>query len=125
VADAVLKRFCNRSGKEKKYAGIKKIGPMSGRKKANLHNKSCADCRFHFDDQKRREGAESVIFITEGDSAQWSITKSRDVETRVFSCANAQLLWPYQKSSLRNEEFNLLQHALNMKTVSTACVTTR
>ncbi|MFM8834760.1 MAG: ATP-binding protein, partial [Cytophagales bacterium] len=85
TADALQKRILQSERERKEIAGIKKLANERA-KKANLHNKKLRDCRFNFDDQKGEKGAESVIFITEGDSASGSITKSRDVETQaVFS----------------------------------------
>ena len=117
VADAVLKRILQSERERKEIAGIKKLANERA-KKANLHNKKLRDCRFHFDDQKGEKGAESVIFITEGDSASGSITKSRDVETQaVFSLRGKPLncFGLTKKVVYENEEFNLLQHALNIE----------
>src|SRR5260221_12501977 len=84
-ADTVVQRILQSERERKEIAGIKKLANERA-KKANLHNKKLRDCRFHFDDAKGEKGSESVIFITEGDSASGSITKSRDVETQaVFS----------------------------------------
>jgi topoisomerase IV subunit B len=117
VADAMLKRILQSERERKEIAGIKKLANERA-KKANLHNKKLRDCRFHFDDQKGEKGAESVIFITEGDSASGSITKSRDVETQaVFSLRGKPLncFGLTKKVVYENEEFNLLQHALNIE----------
>src|SRR6188508_2616031 len=75
AADALLKRILQSERERKEIAGIKKLANERA-KKANLHNKKLRDCRFHFDDEKGEKGADSVIFITEGDSASGSITKS-------------------------------------------------
>jgi topoisomerase-4 subunit B len=84
VADALQKRILQSERERKEIAGIKKLANERA-KKANLHNKKLRDCRYHFD-EKNEKGVDSVIFITEGDSASGSITKSRDVETQaVFS----------------------------------------
>ncbi|HAC24564.1 MAG TPA: DNA topoisomerase IV [Cytophagales bacterium] len=117
TADALQKRILQSERERKEIAGIKKLANERA-KKANLHNKKLRDCRFHFDDQKGEKGAESVIFITEGDSASGSITKSRDVETQaVFSLRGKPLncFGLTKKVVYENEEFNLLQHALNIE----------
>jgi len=117
VADAVLKRILQSERERKEIAGIKKLANERA-KKANLHNKKLRDCRFHFDDAKGEKGSESVIFITEGDSASGSITKSRDVETQAVFSLRGKPLNCYgltKKVVYENEEFNLLQHALNIE----------
>lgn len=116
TADAMLKRILQSERERKEIAGIKKLANERA-KKANLHNKKLRDCRFHFDD-KNEKGVESVIFITEGDSASGSITKSRDVGTQaVFSLRGKPLncFGLTKKVVYENEEFNLLQHALNIE----------
>jgi topoisomerase-4 subunit B len=117
TADSMLKRILQSERERKDIAGIKKLANDRA-KKANLHNKKLRDCRYHFDDAKGEKGAESVIFITEGDSASGSITKSRDVETQaVFSLRGKPLncFSLTKKVVYENEEFNLLQHALNIE----------
>lgn len=117
TADALQKRILQSERERKEIAGIKKLANERA-KKANLHNKKLRDCRFHFDDQKGERGIESMIFITEGDSASGSITKSRDVETQaVFSLRGKPLncFGLTKKVVYENEEFNLLQHALNIE----------
>jgi len=117
VADAMLKRILQSERERKEIAGIKKLANERA-KKANLHNKKLRDCRFHFDDAKGEKGTESVIFITEGDSASGSITKSRDVETQAVFSLRGKPLNCYgltKKVVYENEEFNLLQHALNIE----------
>jgi topoisomerase-4 subunit B len=117
VADAMLKRILQSERERKEIAGIKKLANERA-KKANLHNKKLRDCRFHFDDAKGEKGSESVIFITEGDSASGSITKSRDVETQAVFSLRGKPLNCYgltKKVVYENEEFNLLQHALNIE----------
>ncbi|MBX2898777.1 MAG: type IIA DNA topoisomerase subunit B [Cyclobacteriaceae bacterium] len=117
TADALLKRILQSERERKEIAGIKKLANERA-KKANLHNKKLRDCRFHFDDEKGEKGAESMIFITEGDSASGSITKSRNVETQaVFSLRGKPLnsFGLTKKVVYENEEFNLLQHALNIE----------
>ena len=117
VADAVLKRILQSERERKEIAGIKKLANERA-KKANLHNRKLRDCRIHFDDGKDARSKESMIFITEGDSASGSITKSRDVETQaVFSLRGKPLncFGLTKKVVYENEEFNLLQHALNIE----------
>lgn len=116
AADAMLKRIMQSERERKEIAGIKKLANERA-KKANLHNRKLRDCRYHFDDTSVRAG-ESMIFITEGDSASGSITKSRDVETQaVFSLRGKPLncFGLTKKVVYENEEFNLLQHALNIE----------
>jgi topoisomerase-4 subunit B len=116
AVDAILKRIMQSERERKEIAGIKKLANERA-KKANLHNKKLRDCRYHFD-EKSVKGLESMIFITEGDSASGSITKSRDVETQaVFSLRGKPLncFALTKKVVYENEEFNLLQHALNIE----------
>ena len=116
IADALQKRILQSERERKEIAGIKKLANERA-KKANLHNKKLRDCRFHFD-EKDEKGADSVIFITEGDSASGSITKSRDVETQAVFSLRGKPLNCYaltKKVVYENEEFNLLQHALNIE----------
>jgi topoisomerase-4 subunit B len=117
VADALLKRIMQSERERKDIAGIKKLANERA-KKANLHNKKLRDCRIHFDDKSGERREESMIFITEGDSASGSITKSRDVQTQaVFSLRGKPLnsFGLTKKIVYENEEFNLLQHALNIE----------
>ncbi len=117
VADAMLKRILQSERERKEIAGIKKLANERA-KKANLHNRKLRDCRVHFDESKDARSKESMIFITEGDSASGSITKSRDVETQaVFSLRGKPLncFGLTKKVVYENEEFNLLQHALNIE----------
>ncbi len=117
VADALLKRILQSERERKDIAGIKKLANERA-KKANLHNKKLRDCRIHLDDQKSDLKNESMIFITEGDSASGSITKSRNVQTQaVFSLRGKPLnsFGLTKKVVYENEEFNLLQHALNIE----------
>ena len=117
VADALLKRILQSERERKEIAGIKKLANERA-KKANLHNKKLRDCRIHFNDKKHERAEETMIFITEGDSASGSITKSRDVETQaVFSLRGKPLncFNLTKKVVYENEEFNLLQHALNIE----------
>lgn len=118
VAQAILERI-NQSERERKdIAGIKKLANDRA-KKANLHNKNLRDCRFHLNDDKKDERKyQSGIFLTEGDSASGSITKSRNVETQaVFSLRGKPMncFGMTKKYVYENEEFNLLQHALNIE----------
>lgn len=117
VADAMQKRILQSERERKEIAGIKKLANERA-KKANLHNRKLRDCRVHFDESKDARSKESMIFITEGDSASGSITKSRDVETQaVFSLRGKPLncFGLTKKVVYENEEFNLLQHALNIE----------
>jgi len=117
VAEELQKRILQSERERTEIAGIKKLANERA-KKANLHNRKLRDCRFHFDDEKGDKGTESVIFITEGDSASGSITKSRDVGTQaVFSLRGKPLncFGLTKKVVYENEEFNLLQHALNIE----------
>jgi topoisomerase IV subunit B len=117
VADALQKRILQSERERKEIAGIKKLANERA-KKANLHNRKLRDCRLHLDDAKGERGKESMIFITEGDSASGSITKSRNVETQaVFSLRGKPLncFGLTKKVVYENEEFNLLQHALNIE----------
>lgn len=116
TADALLKRITQSERERKEIAGIKKLANERA-KKANLHNKKLRDCRFHLD-EKNEKGVNSQIFITEGDSASGSITKSRNVELQaVFSLRGKPLncFGLTKKVVYENEEFNLLQHALNIE----------
>jgi topoisomerase IV subunit B len=116
VKDALEKRIIQSERERKEIAGIKKLANERA-KKANLHNKKLRDCRYHFDD-KNEKGLDSVIFITEGDSASGSITKSRNVETQAVFSLRGKPLNCYaltKKVVYENEEFNLLQHALNIE----------
>lgn len=119
VADALLKRIVQSERERKEIAGIKKLANDRA-KKANLHNKKLRDCRIHLDDKKGDEDLKkaSTLFITEGDSASGSITKSRNVQSQaVFSLRGKPLnCFGYTKKVVyENEEFNLLQHALNIE----------
>jgi topoisomerase IV subunit B len=125
IADALKKRIEQSERERKEMAGIKKLANERA-KKANLHNKKLRDCRVHFNDEppaKSKEDyisrqQETTIFITEGDSASGSITKSRNVDTQaVFSLRGKPLncFGLTKKVVYENEEFNLLQHALNIE----------
>jgi topoisomerase-4 subunit B len=119
AADALLKRIMQSERERKEISGIKKLANERA-KKANLHNKKLRDCRVHYDDPKAEEDLKNrtMLFITEGDSASGSITKSRDVQTQaVFSLRGKPLncFGMTKKVVYENEEFNLLQHALNIE----------
>ncbi len=125
TAEALKKRIEQNERERKELAGIKKLANERA-KKANLHNKKLRDCRFHFNDvaegknknEINAKRLETTIFITEGDSASGSITKSRNVETQaVFSLRGKPLncFGLTKKVVYENEEFNLLQHALNIE----------
>ncbi len=125
VADALKKRIEQSERERKELSGIRKLANERA-KKANLHNKKLRDCRIHLNDEppvKNREEfvqkkLQSTIFITEGDSASGSITKSRNVESQaVFSLRGKPLncFGLTKKVVYENEEFNLLQHALNIE----------
>jgi topoisomerase-4 subunit B len=116
TAEALLKKILQNERERKDMAGVRKLAQQRA-KKANLHNKKLRDCRVHLGDEKD-ENIDSTIFITEGDSASGSITKSRNVETQaVFSLRGKPLncFGLKKKVVYENEEFNLLQHALNIE----------
>jgi len=117
TADALLKRILQNERERKDIAGIKKLANERA-KKANLHNKKLRDCRFHLGEDKHEKTIHSTLFITEGDSASGSITKARDVETQAVFSLKGKPLNVYgltKKIVYENEEFNLLQHALNIE----------
>src|SRR5690606_22564767 len=115
--DAIKKRIEQSERERKELAGIKKLANDRA-KKANLHNKKLRDCRLHLTDLKNELRYESTLFITEGDSASGSITKSRNIQTQaVFSLRGKPLncFGLTKKIVYENEEFNLLQHALDIE----------
>ncbi len=116
VAEVLLRRIQESERERKAISGIKQLAKQRS-KKANLHNRKLRDCRVHFDgNNENRE--ESSIFITEGDSASGSITKSRDVNTQAVFSLRGKPLNSYglsKKVVYENEEFNLLQAALNIE----------
>ncbi|HRB50963.1 MAG TPA: DNA topoisomerase IV subunit B, partial [Niabella sp.] len=125
VAETIKKRIEQSERERKDLAGIKKLANERA-KKANLHNKKLRDCRYHLNEEPPNKGREefierqneTTIFITEGDSASGSITKARKVETQaVFSLRGKPLncFGLTKKVVYENEEFNLLQHALNIE----------
>ncbi|MDR1876649.1 MAG: type IIA DNA topoisomerase subunit B [Flavobacteriaceae bacterium] len=118
VADALQRKIIISERERKELSGIQKLARERA-KKVNLHNKKLRDCRQHYNDQKSIKKLESTIFITEGDSASGSITKSRDVETQAVFSLRGKPLNSYgltKKIVYENEEFNLLQAALNIET---------
>ena len=117
VSDVMLQKIQESEKERKAMAGVTKLARERA-KKANLHNRKLRDCRIHFSDVKNERKEESSIFITEGDSASGSITKSRDVHTpAVFSLRGKPLIsfGLTKKVVYENEEFNLLQAALDIE----------
>lgn len=117
TSDILLKKIQDSEKERKAIAGVTKMARERA-KKANLHNRKLRDCRFHFSDTKRPDKEDTSIFITEGDSASGSITKSRDVNLQaVFSLRGKPLnsFGLTKKVVYENEEFNLLQAALNIE----------
>jgi topoisomerase IV subunit B len=118
VAQEILKRIQQSERERKEIAGIKKIANERA-KKANLHNKKLRDCRLHLNEDKKNDDAlNTTLFITEGDSASGSITKARNVMTQAVFSLRGKPLNCYgltKKIVYENEEFNLLQHALNIE----------
>lgn len=121
TAKSLEKRIRQSERERKEIAGIKKLANQRA-KKANLHNKKLRDCRLHFNDNSKKveeEGRKATtLFITEGDSASGSITKARDVQTQAVFSLRGKPLNCYgltKKVVYENEEFNLLQHALNIE----------
>lgn len=116
TAEALQRRILQSEKERKELAGIKKIARERA-KKASLHNRKLRDCRVHLNDKHDRAG-ESTLFITEGDSASGSITKARDVNTQAVFSLKGKPLNSYgltKKIVYENEEFNLLQAALNIE----------
>lgn len=117
VANVMLEKIQESEKERKAIAGVTKLARERA-KKANLHNRKLRDCRFHLNDVKGNKQEESCIFITEGDSASGSITKSRDVNTQAVFSLRGKPLNSYgltKKVVYENEEFNLLQAALNIE----------
>ncbi len=121
AAQALEKRIKQSERERKEIAGIKKLANQRA-KKANLHNKKLRDCRVHFNANPKKSVEEkrlaSTIFITEGDSASGSITVARDVQSQAVFSLRGKPLNCYgqtKKVVYENEEFNLLQHALNIE----------
>src|SRR3954451_3774040 len=125
TAEALKKRIEQSEKERKELAGIKKLANERA-KKANLHNKKLRDCKFHYNDEAEGKNKEEIlekrnqttVFITEGDSASGSITKSRRVDPQAVFSLRGKPLNCYgltKKVVYENEEFNLLQHALNIE----------
>ncbi|MFP9117880.1 DNA topoisomerase IV subunit B [Flavobacterium sp. RNTU_13] len=117
TADALLKKILQAERERKELSGIRKLA-RDRAKKASLHNKKLRDCRVHLTDVKNPRSLESTLFITEGDSASGSITKSRDVNTQAVFSLRGKPLNSYgmsKKIVYENEEFNLLQAALDIE----------
>jgi len=116
TADVLLKKILESEKERKAISGIQKLARERA-KKANLHNKKLRDCRVHYN-EKHELAEESTLFITEGDSASGSITKSRDVNSQAVFSLKGKPLNTYgmtKKVVYENEEFNLLQAALNIE----------
>ncbi len=117
VAEAIQRKIMQAEKERKELSGIRKLARERA-KKASLHNKKLRDCRVHLHNLKKERRLESTIFITEGDSASGSITKSRDVNTQAVFSLRGKPLNTYgmsKKIVYENEEFNLLQSALNIE----------
>ncbi|WP_044397698.1 DNA topoisomerase IV subunit B [Lacinutrix sp. Hel_I_90] len=117
TADKIQRKIMQAERERKELSGIRKLAKDRA-KKASLHNKKLRDCRVHFGDIKNERNLESTLFITEGDSASGSITKSRDVNTQAVFSLKGKPLNCYgltKKIVYENEEFNLLQAALNIE----------
>ena len=117
VAEAIQRKIVQAERERKELSGIRKLARERARK-SSLHNKKLRDCRVHLGDMSNEKRLESTIFITEGDSASGSITKSRDVNTQAVFSLRGKPLNSYsmtKKIVYENEEFNLLQAALNIE----------
>ena len=117
TAEKLQRKIMQAEKERKELSGIRKLARERA-KKANLHNKKLRDCRVHLDDLKKDNRLDSTLFITEGDSASGSITKSRDVNTQAVFSLRGKPLNSYgmsKKIVYENEEFNLLQAALNIE----------
>ena len=117
TAEKIQRKIMQAERERKELSGIRKLAKDRA-KKASLHNKKLRDCRVHFGDTKNERSLESTLFITEGDSASGSITKSRDVNTQAVFSLKGKPLNSYglsKKIVYENEEFNLLQAALNIE----------
>ncbi|PZW42680.1 topoisomerase-4 subunit B [Mesonia algae] len=117
TADKIQRKILQAEKERKDLSGIRKLAKERA-KKASLHNKKLRDCRIHLGDVKKERNLESTLFITEGDSASGSITKSRDVNTQAVFSLKGKPLNSYgltKKIVYENEEFNLLQAALNIE----------
>ena len=117
TADTLLKKILESEKERKAISGIKKLARERA-KKASLHNRKLRDCRIHYNDSKGEGKEDTMLFITEGDSASGSITKSRDVNTQAVFSLKGKPLNCYgltKKVVYENEEFNLMQAALNIE----------
>ena len=117
VAEQIHRKILQAEKERKELSGIRKIARERA-KKSNLHNKKLRDCRVHLGDLKNEKRLDTTLFITEGDSASGSITKSRDVNTQAVFSLRGKPLNSYgmsKKIVYENEEFNLLQAALNIE----------
>jgi topoisomerase-4 subunit B len=117
TAEKIQRKILQAEHERKELSGIRKLAKDRA-KKASLHNKKLRDCRVHFGDIKNERNLETTLFITEGDSASGSITKSRDVNTQAVFSLKGKPLNSYglsKKIVYENEEFNLLQAALNIE----------
>ncbi len=117
TADILLKKIQDSEKERKAIASVTKVARERA-KKANLHNRKLRDCRLHYNDSKGNSIEDTCIFITEGDSASGSITKSRDVNTQAVFSLKGKPMNTYgstKKVVYENEEFNLLQAALNIE----------
>jgi topoisomerase-4 subunit B len=117
VAEVIQRKIMQAEKERKELSGIRKLARERA-KKASLHNKKLRDCRIHLGDMKNERRLDSTLFITEGDSASGSITKSRDVNTQAVFSLRGKPLNSYgmsKKIVYENEEFNLLQAALNIE----------
>jgi topoisomerase IV subunit B len=117
VAEAIHKKILQSEKERKDMAGVRKLAKERA-KKANLHNKKLRDCRVHYQDKNNEVANNTMLFITEGDSASGSITKSRNLATQAVFSLRGKPLNCYslpKKVVYENEEFNLLQHALNIE----------
>jgi topoisomerase-4 subunit B len=117
TAEQIQRKIVQAEKERKELSGIRKLARARA-KKASLHNKKLRDCRLHLGDMKSERRLESTLFITEGDSASGSITKSRDVNTQAVFSLRGKPLNSYgmsKKIVYENEEFNLLQAALNIE----------
>jgi topoisomerase-4 subunit B len=117
VADKIHRKIMQAEKERKELSGIRKLARERA-KKASLHNKKLRDCRVHLNDLKKEDRLESTLFITEGDSASGSITKSRNVNTQAVFSLRGKPLNSYNMSKkivYENEEFNLLQAALDIE----------
>ena len=117
TAEALMNKIVLSEKERKAMAGVKKLAKERA-KKANLHNRKLRDCRVHYNDIKKEERLDTTLFITEGDSASGSITKVRNVNTQAVFSLKGKPLNSYgltKKIVYENEEFNLLQAALNIE----------